>query len=175
MNLGLAICITGILLNALGISFDFFILNVFGSILTVIGSIKLGIKGTFSHKIKFFSFLSLPFALLSFGASILYNTSDVDSAILYIALGIVLFFYIYYTFYFTETLINCAKGINELAATRSFRGLWSLNGIVAFAYFFCYNSLNNTFLNIAKAIFLLSAFYYCFSIYSNSKGIFLKK
>lgn len=175
MNLGLTICIAGILFNALGISFDFFLLNVIGSIITVVGSFKLGADGTLARKAKIFSVLSVPFALLSFVLAVLYQTSDIDRTILYVALGIILFFYIYYTFYFTETLITRAKGINELAATRSFRGTWTLNGIVAFAYFFCYNSLNSTFLSIAKVIFLLSSLYYCFTIYSSSKGLFLKK
>lgn len=175
MNFGLTICIAGILLNALGITFDFFLLNVIGSIATVVGSIKLGADGASSRKIKIFSFLSVPFSLLSFGGVLLYQTSEIDRTILYVALGIVLFFYIYYTFYFTEALINHAQGVNELAATRSFRGIWTLNGIVAFVYFFCYNSLNTTFSGIAKVVFLLTALYYCFTIYSNSKGLFLKK
>lgn len=175
MNFGLTICIAGILLNALGITFDFFLLNVIGSIATAVGSIKLGSEGAFTRKIKFFSLLSVPFSLLSFGVVLLYQTSDIDHANLYVSLGIVLFFYIYYTFYFTEALINRAQGVNELAATRPFRGIWALNCIVAFAYFFCYESLNNTFSVIAKAVFLLTALYYCFTIYNNSKGLFLKK
>lgn len=175
MNIALILCIGGILANALGITLDFLLLNVIGSIATVAGSLKIGATGTLSRKIKTFSILSVPFALLALGLTMLYRTSNIDSSILYVALGIVLFFYIYYTFYFTETLIDCAKGINELAATRSFRGTWTLNGVVAFLYFFCYNSLNSTYLNIARVVFLLCALYYCFTIYNNSRGLTIKK
>ncbi len=175
MNFAFTMCIGGILLNALGITFDFFLLNVIGSIAMIAGSFKIKIEGTFSKKIKIFSIISVPFALISFGLSVLYRTSDIDRTILYVALGIVLFFYIYYTFYFTENLISHARGVNELAATRSFQGTWSLNAIIGFVYFFCYNSTNSIFLNIGRFIFLLSAIYYCFTIYSNSKVFFLKK
>lgn len=175
MNIGFILCISGILLNALGITFDYLLLNAIGCVLTAVGSFKLGAEGHFARKIKFFSILSVPFALAAYGLTILYRTSTIDISILYVALGIVLFFYIYYTFYFTETLIDCARGINELAATRSFRGIWTLNGIVAFLFFFCYSSLKSTYLNIARAAFLLCALYYCFNIYSNSKILQVKK
>lgn len=171
MNIGFILCLAGILLNALGITLDFLLLNAAGSILTVIGSFQLRAGEFYSRKIKFFSVLSVPFTLTAFGLTVLYRTSTIDVSILYVALGIILFFYIYYTFYFTEALIDRAKGINELAATRSFRGIWSLNGIVAFIFFFCYSSLKSTYLNIARAAFLLCALYYCFTIYNNSKKL----
>ena len=175
MSISFILCISGILLNALGATLDYFLLNVIGSVLTVAGSFKLGAEGHSARKIKVFSILSVPFTLAAYGLTILYRTSSIDDSILYVALGIVLFFYIYYTYYFTETLIDSAKGINELAATRTFRGTWTLNGIVAFLFFFCYSSLNSTYLNIARVIFLLSALYYCFNIYNNSKGLHIKK
>lgn len=175
MNIGFILCIAGILLNALGVTLDFLLLSAAGSVLTVIGSFQLGMEGFYSRKLKFFSILSVPFTLAAYGLTILYRTAAIDVSILSIALGAVLFFYIYYTFYFTEALIDLAKGINELAATRSFRGIWSLNGIVAFIYFFCYGSLKSTYLNIARAAFLLCALYYCFTIYNNSKRLQIKK
>lgn len=175
MNIGFVLCIAGIFLNALGITFDYLLLNVVGSALTVAGSFKLGAAGHFVRKIRFYSILSVPFALAAYGLTVLYRTSAIDVSILYVALGIVLFFYIYYTYYFTETLIEGAKGINELAATRSFRGTWTLNGILAFLFFFCYSSLNGTYLNVARVIFLLSALYYCFNIYNNSKSLQIDK
>lgn len=175
MNIGFILCVAGILLNAVGISLDFLLLNAAGSILTVIGSFQLGIDGFYSRKIKFFSILSVPFTIAAYGLTVIYHTAAISVSVLSVSLGIVLFFYIYYTFYFTEALINCAKGINELAATRSFRGIWSLNGIVAFIFFFCYGSLKSTYLNIARAAFLVCALYYCFTIYNNSKRLRLKK
>lgn len=175
MNIGFILCVAGILLNALGITLDFLLLNAAGSILTVIGSFQFGIEGFYSRKIKLFSILSVPFTLAAYGLTVLYRTASINASVLSVALGIVLFFYIYYTFYFTESLINCAKGINELAATRSFRGIWSLNGIVAFIFFFCYGSLKSTYMNIARAAFLICALYYCFTIYSNSKRLQFKK
>lgn len=174
MNKFLSICLAGAILNAAGIALDIYILNIIGSILTTIGIFKLNLDGRTAKKAKIHSVLSIPFSIIAFFISTL-DAGDSQRTLYTVTIGINIFFFIYFTFYLTEALIECAKGLNELAATRSFRSIWTLCGFIAFAYFLVYSSLIPSIVNIAKVIFLLSAFYYCSSLNSSSKTLFNNK
>lgn len=174
MNTFLFICIAGIMINSVGISLNLYILNIFGCIFTVIGIIRLDTDSIIIKKVKRYAILSIPFAILAFLFSLLDTDVSVQT-ISSISLGINIFFFIYFTYYFTEMLIDCAKGINELAVTRNFRSIWTLCGIIAFLYFMAYTSQIPAVTNIAKIILLISSFYYCFSINSASRRLFIKK
>lgn len=172
MNTFFILCIAGIILNSAGITFDLYILNIAGAIFTTVGILKLEISGLIIRKAKRYAIISIPFAVLAFVLSLAGLDNQTLSGI---QLGINIFFYIYFTYYFTEALIEHAKMKNELAITRSFHSIWTLCGIVAFLYFMAYTSLVPIVVSIAKIILLISALYYTFSIYNASKHLFPAK
>lgn len=169
MNRLFAISLFGIILNAAGITFSYPLLNFIGSILILIAVFKLNFQGIIIKKLKLFSILSAIFSLAAFGLSILdRQISDLDISVLYI--GIMTFFYIYLTYYYTETLIEHSKLINELASTRSFRGIWTLTGVVAFLYFMAdMSNLIPLVMSIAGILLLISAIFYCSNLFANKK------
>lgn len=177
MNTFFVICIIGIAVNVAGIAFNLYIFNIIGSILSLIGFLRLDIPGTLIKKCRRYAIISIPFSILAFLLSLIDATSSGNQTITSVALGINIFFFIYMTYYFTETLIDYARFIHELAATRSFRSVWTLCGIVAFIYFMANTavSLNSIILIILRIVMLISSLYYCFSIYNSSKPMFLKK
>lgn len=171
MNTFFILCLSGIILNSIGIAFNIYILNIIGCILTAIGIFKLNITASVLKKAKLHAVLSVPFSVIAFSFTFL-NLENYQHTISCVSLGLNVFFYIYFTFYFTEALIQCAKGVNELAATRSFRGIWTLTGIATFIYFMAYTSLIPSVVNIIKIIFLIAALYYCMSLHTTSKVLF---
>lgn len=173
MNTFFLLCLAGIIINSAGLAFNIYILNIIGCILTAIGIFKLDITAAAIKKAKLHSILSVPFSIIAYTLTFL-NLENYERTLLSIALGINVFFYIYFTYYFTETLIQGAKGVNELAATRSFRGIWTFCGMATFIYFMAFNSLVPSVVNIIKIIFLIAALYYCLSINTASKILFKK-
>lgn len=171
MNNALSLTILGILVNSIGITFNFHYLNILGNILTLLGIIRSGLTGKTAKKARTHSIIAIPFSLLSVAITILVPDFPNSASI---ALGINIFFYIYFTFYFTEALIDHAQGVNELAATRHFRSIWTLCGIIAFLYFTAATSLIPAIVNIAKIVLLISALYYCLSINTSAKILFKK-
>lgn len=169
MNNPLLVTIVGILLNSAGIAFNFYYLNVIGSIICLIGVSQSGLSGNAIKKARTHAIISIPFSILSVVIGIFASQATDSTSIM---LGINVFFFIYFTYYFTEALINCAQSVNELAATRSFRSIWTLCGIITFLYFIAFSSFVSTVVMIAKILFLLSALYYCSSINSSGKVLF---
>lgn len=174
MNTFFLLCLAGIIINSAGIAFNIYILNIIGCILVLIGTLKLNITATAIKKAKFHAILAVPFSIIAYAITFL-NLEGYQNSISSIALGINVFFYIYFTYYFTESLIQCSKGLNELAATRSFRSIWTLCGIVTFIYFMAYGALVPGVVNIIKILFLIAALYYCLSINTGSKVLFKEK
>ncbi len=172
MNTFLLLCIAGILVNSFGIAFDFYFLNLAGAIILTIGTLKWSLCGTMSRKAKRYAIISIPFSLFTFVVPLAGVSGTTVSGVL---LGINTFFYIYFTYYFTESLIESAKSVNELAITRNFRPIWTLCGIVAFLYFMAYTTLIPILVQIARIILLMSCLYYCFSMYNASRHLFIKK
>ena len=169
MSNNLLIIILGILANSAGIAFNFYYLNIIGGILILIGLIRTKLTGNLIKKTRNTAIASIPFAILSVIIDIFgKNTSDGAS----IALGINIFFYIYVTYYFTEALIASAKDVNELAATRGFRGTWTLCGIIAFMYFMTFSALVPSVVMIIKIVMMIAAIYYCSTINASSKLLF---
>lgn len=173
MNIFFLLTIAGIFVNACGISLNLYIVSIIGCVLTFIGLFKLPMEGPRYKKARGYAAFSIPFAIIS-----TYMTTNIVNAsgqtISCIACGINIFFFIYTTYYYTESLIERAQGINELAATRSFRGVWTLCGIIAFAYFCIYSSLTSVYIiiTVSRIVFLITAVYYCYSIYIGSGNFF---
>lgn len=176
MNTFFIICIMGIALDAAGISFQLNIFSVIGCILILAGLFRLDMPGTLIKRCRRYAIISIPFAILAFLLS-LANSTVGSQTITCTSLGINIFFFIYITYYLTEALIDYARSINELAATRSFRSIWILCGIVAFLYFMANTvaSLNSIIIMFFKIIMLISSLYYCFSMYNVSRLMFFKK
>lgn len=170
MNIFITLCIAGILSNSIGIAFDLYILNIIGCILTAIGATKLPIEGIFFKKTRNYAYASVPFSILAFMLTFV-SVPEAVKLITTIQLCMNTFFYIYFTYYFTEALIGHAQKINELAITRGLRAVWTMCGMIAFLYFIAYSSLIPTIVMIAKAILLIAALYYCFTVYNVSKNL----
>ncbi len=165
----LLLIILGIMVNSAGIAFNFYYLNIIGSILIIIGIIRTKLSGRLIKKTRNMAIVSIPFAILSVIIDIFgQNTSDGA----FIALGINVFFYIYTTYYFTEALIASAKDVNELAATREFRSTWTLCGIIVFMYAMSFSSLVPSIVMIAKIVMMIAALYYCATINSSARLLF---
>ena len=176
MNTFFMLCLTGILLNSLGISLNIFTLNIAGSIILAIGMIKLALEGSMFKKGRLFSILAVPFTIAGY---VLFAMQPADSADTIrftgiLCLGINVFFHIYFTYYFTESLIDYSKSENKLACTKSFRSTWTLCGIVTFLYFMLCTSVSvsDTVNIIARIILLIALLYYCFTIYGCQKILF---
>lgn len=169
MNLFLMICCLGIALNSLSICFDMYFLSVIGYTLSLIALFKIKLPGNFSKKLRIYNIIAIPLTIFAFWLSTLSIVGDTTTLITVI-IGINIFFYIYFTYYLTQALISQAKDINELAITRNFQPIWTLNGIVAFIYFMMFMYLG-TIVSFARIILLLVSVYYCFSIYGGAKKI----
>lgn len=174
MNTFFTLCIAGIITNSVGIAFDLSILNIIGSLLTAIGACKLPLEGTTIKKARRYAYISVPFSVVAFILTFA-SSPEIARDIACVQLAINTFFYIYFTYYFSESLINHAQSIHELAITRNFRSVWTMCGIIAFAYFLIYSALIPSIVMIAKAVLLIGAMYYCFTIYNASKLLIFKK
>lgn len=169
MNTFFLVCIVSILLNAAGITFSFPILNIIGSVGFGIGIMKLPVQGTVVKKAKIYAWISVVLTALIVAIGFL-NLENVESEYNMLASGLTTFFYIYLTYYFTEALVEHSKFINELASTRTFRGVWTLTGIIAFLYFIiCMSNLTTFIVNVGRIVLLISAIFYCSNINSNKK------
>lgn len=175
MNTFFMLCLAGIILNCLGITLNFFILNVIGSIILTFGIIKLPLSSSVYKKARLFAAISVPFSVLAFYfVAVQPEGAETLNFALMLSLGINIFFLIYITYYFTEMLIDFAKSENKLACTKSFRSTWTLCGIVTFLYYMLCTSIsmNNTISLIARAVLMLVLLYYNFTIYGCQKILF---
>lgn len=174
MNTFYYMCIIGIFLNAAGIALNSFLLNIIGSVVLVIGTFRLNLPQPIFKKVKVYSVLSIPFSLAAYALSVMPGIDD-RMTIVYIALGINTFFFIYFTYYFTESMVEYSKSCNELAQTRSFRSIWTLCGIIAFIYFMGFNALADIFILVGRIVFLIAAIYYCFALNGITKLFKIKE
>lgn len=156
-------CVIGILLNSAGIALNSFLLNILGSITICIGAFRLNLEQPIFKKVKFYSVLAIPFSIVAYALTLIPNM-DNPMAVAYIALGINTFFFIYFTYYFTESMMDYARSCDELALTRNFRSIWTLCGIIGFLYFMGFNALADIFILVGRIIFLIASVYYCFAL-----------
>jgi len=86
--------------------------------------------------------------------------------------GLVTIFSIYFTYYFTESIMLEAKMQDRAALTRNFRITWSILGIFIFVYYIVFVSNNSIFSIGLQAATLLCALYYVSTIWTGSKQLF---
>lgn len=174
MYTNIIICVLGILVNTFGCAFNLFMLNIAGCVLCAIAAFRLKSQSSLLKKVKTYSVLSIPGAVFAF---LLTLVKIDDMNMLYcVSLGINTFFFIYFTYYLTSMLIDHAKGISELAATRNLLSVWILCGIVSFLYFMAFSSsLIPGIMNIAKIILLVAVLYYAFAVTTAAITLFPKE
>ena len=163
MNINFLLCLCGIIINATGIAFNVYALNTVGAIVLLIGCIRMDFANTPLGK-KIFHY-AIANVIGSTGALFLFlflNGSH-NRMVSSIALGINVFFFIYFTYYFTEFIIDRAKQMNESAITRNFRSIWTMAGVLSFIYFMSYYNLTTSVVTIIAIVFLGAALYYCYA------------
>lgn len=166
--------LAGIFLNALGIILNFPVINIVGSVIILVGISYLNRTSVLLKKVRKYTIISIPFAVLSTFISYINTQGFVTLAAA--SIGISVFFFIYITYYLTESLIDRAKTINQLAAVRSFRVVWTLCGIVTFIYFMAASTtgIYPIIITAGRAILLLCTIYYCFTINNSAKYLINK-
>ena len=89
--------------------------------------------------------------------------------------GLVTIFSIYFTYYFTESIMLEAKMQDKTALTRNFRITWSVLGVFIFISYIAFVS-TISFLSIAlQAVTLLCALYYSSIILAGSSKLYTDK
>lgn len=174
MNTFFFLCIAGIFVNALGVVLNTFLLNIIGSIIIVIGVFRLNLQQPVFKKVKVYSVLAVPFSIAAYALSVMPGIED-RMTLISICLGINIFFFIYFTYYFTESMIDYSKSCNEMALTRNFRSVWTLCGMIGFIYFMGFNALADIFILVGRILLLIAAAYYCFSLNSIAKLFIIKE
>lgn len=169
MNIFVILCLCGVILNAIGVAFVFPLINIAGMVLLLISLFNLKLEGNAVKKAKVYSIVAIVFFVLVIAVRMM-GLENVDQQLLILSSGVLTFFYIYVSYYFTESLIQHSKAINELASTRNFRSSWTLMGVVTFFFFMAsMYAFNNLIMNVGRIIVLVAALYYCSTIYANKK------
>jgi len=89
--------------------------------------------------------------------------------------GLVTIFSIYFTYYFTESIMLEAKTQDKSALTRNFRITWSVLGIFIFASYIGFVSTISILSIGLQAATLLCALYYSSTIFSGSSQLYTDK
>jgi len=89
--------------------------------------------------------------------------------------GLITIFSIYFTYYFTESIMLEAKNQDKFAITRNFRVTWSILGIFIFVYYIAFVSSISILSIGLQAATLLCALYYISIIWAGSTQLYTDK
>ncbi|MGN0481410.1 MAG: hypothetical protein ACI4EV_07550 [Lachnospiraceae bacterium] len=89
-----------------------------------------------------------------------------------VKVGLIAFFFIYVTYYFTEGIIEYAKMDNNLALTRNFRMGWLVFAGTYFLYFLALMSGVANLSLIVNIVVYVAGLYHIFNMYNSTKTLF---
>lgn len=145
--------------------------DVIGFILIVVGASGMLEGGTFFKKTR----NNAIGGIVAAGLVQWFNTMDFSENANEAAafkVGLVAFFFIYVTFYFTEGIMEYAKMNNNFAATRSFRMGWLVFAATYFLHFLAIMSGVSNIGLIANVAMYVTGLYHIFNMYNSSKSLF---
>ena len=148
--------------------------DIIGYILIIIGIMPLINRNNLFKKSKNTAIKGLLISILVQAINFIdfaEGTANIDT----FTKGLVTIFSIYFTYYFTESIMLEAKMQDKTALTRNFRITWSVLGVFIFISYIAFVS-TISFLSIAlQAVTLLCALYYSSIILAGSSKLYTDK
>lgn len=141
-----------------------------GFILIAVGASGITVGGSFFKKTRNYAIGGVVAA----GLVQWFNTMDFSeyaNEAAAVKVGLIAFFFIYVTYYFTEGVIDYAAVNNNSAATRSFRMGWL---VFAASYFLFFLALMSGVANLALIVnvaMYVAGLYHIFNMYNSSKTL----
>ncbi|MDO5402085.1 MAG: hypothetical protein Q4F11_01480 [Eubacteriales bacterium] len=146
--------------------------DIIAFIIIIIGVSGVANRNKMFKKTRINAFLGLVFAA---GAQILNCLSwgEAGATMHSVAYGLTTVFAIYFSYYFTEALILEAKFQEKSAATSSLNITWLVLSASIFVHFMAFSSVVNTASIIVEAIIGICAIYYCSTVLTACKQLYM--
>lgn len=103
-----------------------------------------------------------------------FDWGDSASQMNSVVLGISTIFTIYFTYYFNEGLMLEAKFQDKSAATRSFRMIWMIFGVLVFVNYIAFMSNIALIMILSQAVTVIFSIYYCSAVMTASKQLYME-
>lgn len=145
--------------------------DAIGFVLIVVGASGMTEGGSFFKKTRNYAIGGIVAAVLVQW----FNTMDFSeyaNEAAAVKIGLIAFFFIYVTYYFTEGIIDYAKVNNNSAATRSFRMGWLVFAATYFLYFLALMSGVGNLGLIVNVAMYVAGLYHIFNMYNSVKVLF---
>lgn len=135
--------------------------DIIAYILILVGIMPLTIRNNLFKKCKNTAIKALIVAILVQAVNC-FDFGEGNANIDTFTIGVITIFSIYFTYYFTESIILEAKMQDKAAVTRNYRTTWTILGLFIFIYYICVAFLNSvSILAIGiQAVTVVCAIYY---------------
>ena len=153
------------------VSIDIFS-DIAAFILIILGIWQLVPRNVMFKKSRFVAILGLIAAIIGQGL-LLKDWGEASSQISTMSAGLSTIFTIYFTYYYTEAIILEAKFQEKSAATRSFRMIWLILGAMIFVHYIAFMSNISIAAIIAGALTAICAIYYCSSMLTACRQLYM--
>lgn len=147
--------------------------DIIAFILIIIGVNGMANRNKMFKKTRINAYLGLLFAV---AAQVIncFNWGADTETMHAIAYGLTTVFAIYFSYYFTEALILEAKFQEKSASTSSFNVTWLVLSASIFVHFMAFSSTVNTASIIVEAIIGICAIYYCSTVFTGCKQLYME-